>query len=344
MGKKVTISDIARRLDISPSTVSRALSGKPGVSDELRKKILSLAEKMDYIPNVAAKSLKTQKTKTIGLIISDIRNPFFLDVMHGVESVLFPRGYKFIVCSINENLEREAVYLNWLMEHGVEGILASPLTTVSGKHNGRLYKKIARLGIPVVFYDRLIQSVENFDSVVLDNETAIADGAFYLTRKGHKKIGICLARRGLYTIEERYKGFKKAVELLRIETKPEWIIEGKHPLDNSFEKLRKLFNSEERPTAIISTNHPMTRTILKAARACGLKIPEDISVLGFDDLIENELMSPPITTIRQPVMEIGRIATTLLLGRIDGEKGKPSSIKLKAELIERESVKTLMLP
>ncbi|OAA25563.1 LacI family transcriptional regulator [Kosmotoga sp. DU53] len=342
MSRKVTISDLARKLNISPSTVSRALAGKPGVSAELRQKVQNLAKEMDYVPNVAAKSLKTKKTKTIGLIISDIRNPFFLDVMRGVESVLFPRGYKFIVCSVNENLEREAVYLNWLMEHGVEGILASPLTTVSGKHNGNLYRKVARFGIPVVFYDRLINGIGDFDSVVLDNETAIADGVFYLRRKGHKKIGICLARRGLYTIEERYKGFKKAVELLQIETRPEWIIEGKHPMYSSFEKLKKLFSSEERPTAIISTNHPMTRSILRAAKSCGLRIPEDISVLGFDDLIENELMSPPITTIRQPVMEIGRIAVTLLLGRIDGEKESPSSIKLKAELIERESVKTLV--
>jgi len=104
MSRKVTISDLARKLNISPSTVSRALAGKPGVSAELRQKVQNLAKEMDYVPNVAAKSLKTKKTKTIGLIISDIRNPFFLDVMRGVESVLFPRGYKFIVCSVNENL------------------------------------------------------------------------------------------------------------------------------------------------------------------------------------------------------------------------------------------------
>lgn len=339
MKKRSTIKDIAEKLNIAPSTVSRAISGKKGVSDELRKVILETAEELNYIPNISAKSLKTNKTMTIGLIIPDINNPFFLDVIKGVEKVLFPRGYKFIVCSTDENLEKERKYLDWLLENGVEGIIASPVQEGAEKNNVKLYKSILKRGIPVVFYDRLIRNLTEIDSVTVNNETAVMEALLSLKKNGHKKVGICLSKRGLYTMEERLKGFKKGVEALELETKSEWILKDLYPLEKAEKVLWEFISNGDFPDGIITSNHPLTAILLKNARRLGRKIPNDFSLIAFDDLLENELMSPALTTIKQPVMEIGKMAATLLLGRIDGEKTRSAKVVLNCQLVYRESLK-----
>lgn len=339
MKRRSTIKDIAEKLNIAPSTVSRAISGKKGVSEKLKKIILETAEDLKYIPNISAKSLKTNRTNTIGLIIPDIDNPFFLDVIKGVEKVLFPRGYKFIVCSTDENLEKERTYLDWLLENGVEGIIASPVQEGEGRSNMKSYKSILKRRIPLVFYDRLIRNLTEIDSVTVNNETAVMEALFNLKNAGHKKVGICLSKKGLYTMEERLKGFKKGVEALELETRPEWLLNDMHPLEKAEEKLEKFIATGDFPDGIITANHPITAILLKNTRRFGRKIPDDFSLIAFDDLLENELMSPAITTIKQPVMEIGKMAATLLLGRIDDESTPPVKVVLNCQLVHRESLR-----
>lgn len=339
--QKPTIKDIAKALNISPSTVSRALSGKPGASEELRRKVIGTAQKMGYMKNLSAGTLKNSKSKIIGVIAFDIRNPFFLDFLKGVEDVLFPREYKILLSNVDEGVDKEKTYLNWMIGHGVEGILASPITEKNGKSNLRLYQDFFKMGTPIVFYDRMFYNQDQFDHVIVDNQDAIIQALMYLKENGHEKIGIFLSKKGIFTVEERFKGFLKGCKLLNIPVKNEWICEDIFPYEKAIGVLNELKRKNNLPTAIIATNNNITKYIVYAAKKNNIKIPDELSLVGFDDLPENELIDPPLTTIKQPILEEGKIATTALLSRIEDRYARPMKVILKGELIERKSVKNL---
>ena len=336
-----TIKDIAKVLNISPSTVSRALSGKPGASEELRKKVLETAEEMGYMKNLSAQSLKNSKSKIIGIIAFDIRNPFFLDFLKGVEDVLFPREYKILLSSVDESADKEKTYLNWMVSQGVDGILSSPITEKNGKSNLKLYQNFYKMGVPIVFYDRMFYNQEQFDYVIVDNQDAIIQALIHLKENGHENVSIFLSKKGVFTIEERLKGFLKGCELLNIKTRKEWICEDIYPHEKAFDILKMLKDKNNLPSAIIATNNNITKNIVSSSRKLNVKIPDKLSLIGFDDTPENELIDPPLTTIKQPILEIGKIAATALLSRIEDRFAKPMKVVLKAELIKRGSVKNL---
>ena len=336
-----TIKDIAKVLNISPSTVSRALSGKPGASEELRKKVLETAEEMGYMKNLSAQSLKNSKSKIIGIIAFDIRNPFFLDFLKGVEDVLFPREYKILLSSVDESADKEKTYLNWMVSQGVDGILSSPITEKNGKSNLKLYNNFYKMGVPIVFYDRMFYNQEQFDYVIVDNQDAIIQALMHLKENGHENVSIFLSKKGVFTIEERLKGFLKGCELLNIKTRKEWICEDIYPHEKAFDILKMLKDKNNLPSAIIATNNNITKNIVSSSRKLNVKIPDKLSLIGFDDTPENELIDPPLTTIKQPILEIGKIAATALLSRIEDRFAKPMKVVLKAELIKRGSVKNL---
>ena len=336
-----TIKDIAKVLNISPSTVSRALSGKPGASEELRKKVLKTAEEMGYMKNLSAQSLKNSKSKIIGIIAFDIRNPFFLDFLKGVEDVLFPREYKILLSTVDENVDKERTYLNWMVSQGVDGILSSPITEKNGKSNLKLYNNFYKMGVPIVFYDRMFYNQEQFDYVIADNQDAIIQALIHLKENGHENVSIFLSKKGVFTIEERLKGFLKGCELLNIKTRKEWICEDIYPHEKAFDILKNLKEKSHLPTAIIATNNNITKNIVSSSRKLNIKIPDELSLIGFDDTPENELIAPPLTTIKQPILEIGKIAATALLSRIEDRFAKPMRVVLKTELITRGSVRNL---
>lgn len=336
-----TIKDIAKVLNISPSTVSRALSGKPGASEELRKKVLETAEEMGYMKNLSAQSLKNSKSKIIGIIAFDIRNPFFLDFLKGVEDVLFPREYKILLSTVDENVDKERTYLNWMVSQGVDGILSSPITEKNGKSNLKLYQNFYKMGVPIVFYDRMFYNQEQFDYVIVDNQDAIIQALIHLKENGHENVSIFLSKKGVFTIEERLKGFLKGCELLNIKTRKEWICEDIYPHEKAFDILKNLKEKSHLPTAIIATNNNITKNIVSSSRKLNIKIPDELSLIGFDDTPENELIAPPLTTIKQPILEIGKIAATALLSRIEDRFAKPMRVVLKTELITRGSVRNL---
>jgi len=336
-----TIKDIAKVLNISPSTVSRALSGKPGASEELRKKVLETAEEMGYMKNLSAQSLKNSKSKIIGIIAFDIRNPFFLDFLKGVEDVLFPREYKILLSTVDENVDKERTYLNWMVSQGVDGILSSPITEKNGKSNLKLYQNFYKMGVPIVFYDRMFYNQEQFDYIIVDNQDAIIQALIHLKENGHENVSIFLSKKGVFTIEERLKGFLKGCELLNIKTRKEWICEDIYPHEKAFDILKNLKEKSHLPTAIIATNNNITKNIVSSSRKLNIKIPDELSLIGFDDTPENELIAPPLTTIKQPILEIGKIAATALLSRIEDRFAKPMRVVLKTELITRGSVRNL---
>ncbi|SHH54884.1 LacI family DNA-binding transcriptional regulator [Thermosipho atlanticus] len=340
--RRITIKDIAKELGVNPSTVSRALNDKPGVNLELKKKIKEKAEELGYILSFQAKSLRTKKTMTIGIILSDIKNPFFLDFLDGVEKIFFPRKYKMLLATSNEDLEKEKTYLKWFLEHGVDGIIIAPTIGKNNKNNLNLLRRIKKSGIPVVLYDRKIEEAESeFDTVTINNYHAIVSAIKYLVRDmGHKNLGLCLIEPMVYTLKERYKGFIDGCNLFNVKYKNEWIIVLSNNERENMKRLKAIFDKTG-PTAIIATNHYITQQILKAAKRYNRKIPSDLSLIAFDDNIENELYEVPITTIKQPVLLIGKNAATIMMGRLDGEDVIPQNIVLNTELIIRNSVQKL---
>lgn len=335
---KPTLTEIAKELGIAISTVSRALHGKEGVSEELREKVLNKALKMGYIDEIP--KVVQQSQNIIGVIIPNIQNPFFLTFLKGIETVLFRMNHTFIVCNTDEDIVKERVYLKWLLESKVKGVIAAPAFSLSDETNISLYKKINQ-HIPVVLYDREFYESNNFDSVIVDNQVAIVDGVRHLKDKGHKRIGILLSKRGNYCIEERYKGFKKALRYFNLKTEKKWILENLYPSTTAEKNLNNFFDLEDKPTAVIATNHDISYSFLRMAKKHNIRIPDDLSLLGFSEVLENEIVSPPLTVIKQPILEIGNIAATAMLTRVENKNKEASKIVLKATIVERESVKNI---
>ncbi len=339
--KKVTIRDIAERVGVSPSTVSRALSNAPGVGEELRVRIKNVAKDMGYIPNMVAKTLRKSTSKTVGLIIPDITNPFFIEFIEGVDSVFFSKEYKFIVGNTDENVDRERTYIEWLLSHGVDGIRAAPTASREGD-NSKLFKNLIKMGMPLMMFDRMFENMKDkVDSVCIDNELAIYESLSHLKSMGHKSVGIILGKMEIYTMRIRLEAFLKGVEKLDLTTKDSWILKNLFPEKEAVEKIAEFLSSDDRPTSVVISNQSLIRSFLKASRDIGVRIPRDVSVVGFDDAVENEFYDPPLTTVRQPAKEMGKIAATILLGRIEGDKSRPYRVVLRTELVIRDSVRPL---
>lgn len=337
--KKSTLSTIAKKLGISVSTVSRALHNKDGVSDSLRKRIIREAMESGYIDQLPL--ILEKRSRIIGIIVPNIQNPFFLNFLKGAESVLFHRNFQFIVCNIDEDIYKERIYLKWLQENKVMGIIAAPAFSESGKTNLDIYMELGK-SIPVVLYDREFYNYKEFDSVTFDNEGTIIDGVKYLYDKGHRKIGILLSKQGNFCTRERLKGYKKALKLFDLPFVESWILNNLYSKDDIvIKKIENFLLQDNLPTAVICTTNNITYNFLKAAKNLQINVPDDISLLGFGEIPQNELLNPPLSIMKQPSIEIGRIAATTILARIDGQQSEISRIVLKSTLVPRSSVKTI---
>ncbi len=316
------------------------MNDQPGISEETKIRVREKAAELGYVVFHHARVLRTQKTSTVGIIVPDIRNPFFLDFLYGVERILFPREYKILLSMSDENVEKEKQYLRWLVEHGIDGILVSPSFDKNGKGNLRFLMKIRALGIPVVLYDRVYEEKSRgFDSVTIDNFGAVFDIMKYLSLKGHRDVGMILANGKIYTMRKRYEGYLEGCRSLKINCKD--VMDLSDIFDHQEFKRVCSYLSNEKMSAVIATSHFVTKEVYKCVKFLGWKIPEDISVVGFDDIDENELFDPPVTVIKQPVSLIGKAAATLLLERIDKSNSPPQSVVFKAELVKRKSVKDI---
>ncbi|PLV59041.1 LacI family transcriptional regulator [Thermotoga sp. KOL6] len=336
--RKVTMKDIANKLGVSVSAVSRALSGKPGVSKRLREKIVETAKEMGYHPDPLAVALKKGTTKTIGVLIPELSGSFFAEVVASMEKSLFHLGYRLLLCSTDDDPEKEAEQIKTLINQRVEGILAAPVYVKSNKD---LFKAVIEdYKIPLVFFDRIVEGVDT-DYVISDNEEGMKAIMEYLISKGHRKIAFIYPLRGTFTGEMRLKAFLKYKDY--IETREEWLKDGHSNEYFAHDAFINIMASEDRPTAVVVGNNLMTLGVLKAAREMKLKIPEEISIISFDDAYWNEIFDPPITCVKQDPQQIGLIAATILLNKLKNKKreNQPMQVVLKVKFIERSSVKTI---
>jgi len=339
----VTQKDVAKSIGITSSTVSRFINNKGYLSDELRQKIKKAIKELDYKPNLIARSLKNKSSNTIGLIFPDIENEFFISLIKKAEETAFKNGYNIILCNTNDSQEEEELYLEILKGKLIDGYIL----ITSFKVKKYLEKIIGNL--KVVFLDRSLK-FKNEVFIKLNNIEGAFKATDYLLSQGHRKIGFLSHISGMGITEknkevmpshERYLGYKKALDSYNINIDKSLIRYCESNKISGYEKSKELFTQKNKPTAILTSNNKITFGVLKALKELRLEIPDQVSVIGFDELSASEFLNPPLTTIAQPAYEFGRIGIELLIKKIKNQEIENKTIILEPELIIRESVKKL---
>lgn len=327
-----TITDVAREARVSASTVSHVINETRYVSDEVKQRVHAAMEALNYQPNVIARSLRTRETLTVGVVVSDVTNPFFTSIVRAIEDEVLKQGYSIILCDTDEKPEREQAYLRLLMGRRVDGLIVAP-----SSGNADLLRSAIESGLPVVLLDRSVPGLAA-DVVLSDNESGAFDAVSYLIGMGHRRIGIVAGRLEVSTGADRMAGYVRAIRTHGIPADESLIEVAKFKRDIAYDKTMKMLNRAEPPTALFVCNNVMTAGTMAALKAAGKKVPEDISVIGFDDSEWAALMDPPLTVVAQPIVELGTRAAQTLMRRISrGRVKTPRAVVLKPELILRDS-------
>ncbi len=318
---KVGIKDVARLANVSPATVSRVLSGR-AVDPEMQQRVQEAVRAAGYRPNLAARRLRSRHTNTIGLIVADIRNPFFTAVSRVVEDIAYARGQRVIFCNTDEDPAKEAMYLELMQEERVAGVILAP--TRAGLDSASR----AAPDYPMVLIDRTAKGMAH-DSVVLDNEAMAAALVEHLHERGFTHIA------GLFgasstTGTERRAGFEQAARRLGIEAQS---ITVPHGAEATARSVQALLGQPRRPQALVASNGVMLMSVLRALRAAGLDVPRDLALTGFDREDWMEFIGEGLSVIEQPVEEIGRTAMTMLLERLEHPESPVRKVVLAGRLI-----------
>jgi LacI family transcriptional regulator len=327
----VTLKDVGREAGVSYQTVSRVVNGIAGVKEGTRKRVLEAAQKLGFHPNRVAYSLRTNRSKTIGLIMADIENVFFAEVVGGVEAEASRQGYSVILANSSEDLEREVRAVFGLMERRVDGLIIAP---ADGDHS---YLKTALpQHFPLVAINRAIRELD-CGAVLTDNETGARTAVQYLIDRGHEKIGAITASDNLMTSLERLKGFKAAMKNAHLPVHEDWIsTSGGFRPEIAQMAARKILKLADRPTAIFASGNRIAEGTLLALRELGLNRDRDVEVIGFDNVPWARLVDPPMPVIAQPAHEIGQRAVKMLLGLIHDDAAAFETVRLLAQLISHE--------
>lgn len=324
------IKDVARAAGVSPATVSRVLGNGP-VSEELRAKVEEAVKATGYRPNLSARRLRSQNTRTIGLIVADIRNPFFTAVSRVVEDLAYAKGMRVVLCNTDENPEREAFYLRSMQEERVTGLIATPTRAMLER-----LQKAPPQDLPMVLVDRTLPQ-SRFDSVIIDNQQAAAQLIDHLVATGCRRIAGIFGSSSS-TGQERYAGYCTALHKHGLETLGHLV----RPYAQEAEKCFADIWQTHRPDAVIASNSVLATGLLRAVHAQGLRVPQDIALAAFDDEPWTSLVDPGLTVVAQPVDQIGQEAMSLLFDRIRTPAAAPRIVQLTSRLIIRGSSDTAL--
>jgi LacI family transcriptional regulator len=315
-----TIRDIARLANVSTATVSGVINGKKTVGEEFKRRVLNAMEALDYHPDQVARSLKVRKTFTLGMLIPDVTNPFFTDVMRGVEDEARKGGYSVIFCNSNEDPELESQYLSTLFARRVDGVLLSPAGALAAE------ERLLRKRFPLVFLDRVPLGYTGA-AVVTDNVGASREAARHLINLGHRRIAIVAGRLDMSNGAERLEGFRQELLEATLPLPDEYLKRGDFKLESGYENGLELMRLPSPPTAVFSCNNKMTLGLMRALGELRIPCPERVSVLGFDDFDWTSSFTPHLTTISQPTYEMGRRATEILLRKIEHDKDGTGAVE-----------------
>lgn len=326
----ITIKDIAKKAGVSITTVSRIINNKgESFSEETLKKVRDIIDELGYTPNALARGLITKKSGSIGLIIPDITNPFYPDLARGIEDAASELGYNLILCNSDNNLEKERNYISVLKDKYIDGII---LTT--SKFLNLNDVKLSLGNIPLVILDECVEENDMF-GVFVDNVQGGYDAGKYLLELGHRKIACITGPLDTKSAIDRLEGFKKALEESGMELNPELLIEGDYKIEGGA-KAAKLLEGKDY-TAIFALNDLMAYGVYNTIKASGRRIPEDVSIIGFDDISISKIVEPPLTTIKQPSYKMGVTAAKTLIKLINGANFNNRVILYKPHLVKRGS-------
>jgi len=326
-GNGVTLRDVAAHAGVSLGTASRVLSGNPATSPEARARVSDAVAVLGYRPNAQARSLRLTRTHAIGLLVSDVRNPFFADVAHAAEQAALDADYVTLLGNANEDVDQQDRYLETFLNQRVDGVVLAP----QGRGSGSL-QSLVDSQMPVVFVDR---TVEGFDvpSVTTDSRTGMNEAVAYLAAAGHDRVGFIGGPQAISTGRQRYDAFVDTLPAHGLDVDQTLITFGDFQEESGIRATEELLAAPARPTAVIAADNLMALGALAAIRSRGLRIGSDIEVIAFDDIEWLAHYDPPISVIAQDADAVGRCAVELLMQVINGES--PESVVLSTRFIER---------
>ena len=328
--------DVAQRAGVSATTVSRVINNMPNVSPEVRDKVLAAVRALNYRPSRTARRLRAKRSAVLGLIIPDIQNPFFTAIARSIEDVAYQRGYSLVLCNTDENQDKERLYIDIMCAEQVAGVILAttheedaPLPRLDGQ------------GIPVVAIDRQIGD-GRVDSVLVSNREGVHEAVSHLAQLGHTRVGFIGLPLSLTVGNERYAGYIDALAQHGLESTADLVRIGDARQASGYRCACDLLTLRPPITALFVANNLMTLGALDAIHECGVAVPEQLSVIGFDDMPLTAYIEPPLTMVAQPTYELGQAAARLLFDRIDRPGRTVEHVRFKTKLIVRNSTASLL--
>lgn len=325
------IRDVARRAGVSTVTVSRVINDSGLVSDDTRQKVQNAIEELGYVPNLMAQGLRSQRTDTLALVITDVTNPFWTTVARGVEDKAIENGFSVILCNTDEDAEKQENYIGILVRKRVDGVVIAPVN-----RDISALSAFSRHGIPYVVIDARIEGVDA-DLVVGDSVGGAYGLVSHLIDLGHRRIAVIAGPEQAPTAQDRLSGYVKALRESNIPVDADLIRHGNFDQDAGYELTLELLQLAQRPTALFAGNNVIGLGALIALREQGVRVPEDVALVVFDDLPLVSVVYPFLTVADQQPYEMGVIATELLLERLAGKRQERREITLETKLILRQS-------
>jgi len=330
-----TIKEIAKHANVSIGTVSNVVNKRAAVSPKRRERVMAAIRDLDYHPNQVARSLKTKQTRMLGMVVSDITNPFFPQMVRGAEDAALKHNYLLISFNTDDHIDREKHVISVLRNRRVDGLL---LVVAASNGDFVHIRETQKSGLPIVCMDRLPDGIE-VDSIAVDNLAGTRSCIEHLIAMGHKKIAFITGPMNLQTASERLLGYRQAMEQASLTPNPDLIRVGDFHVEAGYRMGREILAGSTRPTAIFVASNTLALGALRALSELGLRCPEDVAVAMFDDFPFADVFRPQLTAVAQPAYSIGYQGAELLIQRIEGSQKDPSPIRirLKTELKIRES-------
>jgi LacI family transcriptional regulator len=331
-----TIVEVAKRARVSIATVSNVIRSTRKVSPRLAERVHAAIRDLNYSPNEIARSLKVKQTRMLAMVLPDITNPFFPEIIRGAEDTAFERGYFLLTANTDEQIGRERRIVAALRSYRVDGIL---LASASGTETTHLQSTIDA-GVALVCLDRTVPGIET-DAVLLDNVRGAREGVRHLVQKGHRRIGIITGSLDLQTGRERLRGYEEALLEAGMQIDQRLVMEGDFRYDSGYQHAKHLMERRVKPSAIFVCNGVMTLGVLKAFEEMHVSCPDDVALATFDDLAHDSPFHPHLTAVVQPSYEMGARAADMLINRIEGRlEKKPVIVRVTPTLIARESTES----
>ncbi|MDF9797921.1 DNA-binding LacI/PurR family transcriptional regulator [Catalinimonas alkaloidigena] len=335
--KQVTLKELAKKLNISPSTVSRALHDHPKIAPKTKEAVLKLAQELDFQPNPLALNLRTQRSKNLGVIVPKISYPFYASAISGIESMAIQQGYHIIICQSEESYEREVASTKALAKSRVDGLIVS----LSGQtKNYDHFRAIMQKNIPLVFFNRECEALET-SKVIIDNVQAGKQAVEVLIDAGCKRIAVLAGPQSIHISNQRIHGYRLALEKNQISPDPALIFHCDFSEVSGYQNTFKLLAHKPRPDAIFAVSDRLAIAAVKAIKEHNLKIPQDISVMGFNNDPVTTIVEPQLSTIDQQPYEMGQKAAKLFFDQLNCPHCLPEKAVMPVKVVSRDSIQII---